>query len=386
MKFVFPAIERLIYGEPAASTLQAEVARLGAKRVFLIVSATMNRTTDEVEKVHAALGERYAGTFDGIPPFTPRSAVVEAARAARSAGADLVVTFGGGSVTEAGKLVRLCLQHAITDVDGFEPFRIVVDSDGKRTAPTYDGPAVGQIAIPTTLSAGEFHAGGGATNERINVKQSYAHPMMIPRVIIFDPAPTLHTPLWVWLSTGVRAVDHATEGLCSPLSNPISDGFYKQALGLLSRGLRRVKREPNDFDARLDCQLGVWLAMAGRHGGVEMGASHAIGHILGGTCGVPHGYTSCVMLPHVLRYNRSANAERQQLVADALGHPGAEAADVIEELISELGMPRRLADVGVQHDQFALIAANAMHDRWLHTNPIKIRSAEQILQILEAAA
>ena len=81
---------------------------------------------------------------------------------ARSAGTDLIVTFGGGSVTEAGKLVRLCLQHAITDVDGFEPSRIFVDSDGKRTALTYDGPAVGQIAIPTTLSAGEFHAGGGA--------------------------------------------------------------------------------------------------------------------------------------------------------------------------------------------------------------------------------
>src|SRR5262245_36347637 len=111
MTFTFPAIERLIYGKPAAETLRAESERLGAKRVFLIVSGTMNRTTDETEKVRTALAERYAGVFDGIPPFTPRSAVVDAARAARAADADLVVTFGGGSVTEAGKLVRLCLQH-----------------------------------------------------------------------------------------------------------------------------------------------------------------------------------------------------------------------------------------------------------------------------------
>ena len=386
MTFNFPGIERLVYGKPAADTLRAESERIGAKRVFLIVSGTMNRTTDEVAKVRAALGERYAGAFDAIPPFTPRSAVVEAARAARGSDADLVVTFGGGSVTEAGKLVRLCLQHDITDVDGFEPFRIVVDAHGRRTVPAYTGPSIAQIAIPTTLSAGEFHAGGGATNERLNVKQSYAHPLMIPRVILFDPAPTRHTPLWVWLSTGVRALDHATEGLCSQFSNPISDGMYKQALSLLSQALRRVKHDPDDLDARLDCQLGVWLSMAGRHGGVEMGASHAIGHALGGSCGVPHGYTSCVMLPHVLRFNRSSNAARQRLVASALGRPGEDAADVVADLIAALGMPGRLTDVGIGPERYALVAATAMHDRWLHTNPVKIESAEQILQILESAA
>jgi len=132
--------------------------------------------------------------------------------------------------------------------------------------------------------------------------------------------------------------------------------------------------------------FGIWLAIAGRHGGVEMGASHAIGHVLGGSCGVPHGYTSCVMLPHVLRYNRTANAERQRLVAEALGHPGEDAADVLANLIAELGLPHRLADVGIGPDKFSLIATTAMHDKWLHKNPVKITSPEQVLRILEAAA
>ena len=127
--FDFPALERLVYGMPAAQALAAEVERIDAKRVFLIVSGTMNRTTDEVKRVRTALGNRYAGSYDGIPPFTPRSAVLEAARLARSAGADLVVTFGGGSVTEAGKVVRLALQHDITDVDGFDRFRVMVNAD-----------------------------------------------------------------------------------------------------------------------------------------------------------------------------------------------------------------------------------------------------------------
>ena len=384
--FEFPALERLVYGMPAAQALAGEVGRIDAKRVFLIVSGTMNRTTDEVERVRTALGNRYAGSYDGIPPFTPRSAVLEAARLARSAGADLVVTFGGGSVTEAGKVVRLALQHDITDVDGFDRFRVMVNADGTHVTRQYEGPRIGQIAIPTTLSAGELTTGGGATDERVKRKFSHANPQAIPRVVIFDPAPSVHTPLWVWLSSGVRAIDHATEGMCSPHSNPISDGYYQQALKLLGRSLLKTKRDPSDLDARLESFFGIWLAIAGRHGGVEMGASHAIGHVLGGSCGVPHGYTSCVMLPHVLRYNRTANAERQRLVAEALGHPGEDAADVLANLIAELGLPHRLADVGIGPDKFSLIATTAMHDKWLHKNPVKITSPEQVLRILEAAA
>jgi maleylacetate reductase len=383
--FDFPALERLIYGKPAAQALAGEVERLGAQRVFLIVSGTMNRTTDEVEKVRAALGSRYAGTYDAIPPFTPRSAVLDAAHRARCAGADLVVTFGGGSVTEAGKVVRLALHHDIREPDGLDRLRIVVHADGTHATQAFEGARIPQIAIPTTLSAGELTTGGGATDERVKRKFSHANPRAIPRVVIFDPAPTVHTPLWVWLSTGVRAIDHATEGLCSPLSNPVSDGMYRQALHLLGRSLRATKRDPADLAARLESFYGIWLAIAGRHGGVEMGASHAIGHVLGGSCGVPHGYTSCVMLPHVLRYNRSANVERQRLVAEALGHPGEEAADVLASFIAELALPSRLVEVGIGPDQFERIATTVMHDRWLHTNPVKITSPEQVLKILEAA-
>ena len=384
--FVFSAIERIVYGQPAARALRAEAERLGAQRVFLVVSGTMNRTTDEIAKVRDELGSRYAGLFDRIPSHTPRDAVLGAAREARAAGADLIVTFGGGSVTDAGKMVQLCLQHDITDVDGFDAFRVVVNPDGTGTIPNFDAPMVRQISIPTTLSAGEFHAEAGCTDNRSKVKHAFRHPLLVPRVIIFDPAPTVHTPLWVWLSTGLRAVDHATEGLCSQFSNPASDASFLHALRLLSQVLPRVKRSPDDLEARLDCQLAVWLSVAGRQGGVKMGASHAIGHVLGGTCGVPHGYTSCVILPPVLRYNRPANADRQRLVAEAMGHPGEDAADVIAAFVADLGLPGRLAEVGVKREQFAVIAANTMRDALLHVNPRKISLPEQVLEILDAAA
>jgi maleylacetate reductase len=221
---------------------------------------------------------------------------------------------------------------------------------------------------------------------RSKAKHSYGHPLLVPRIVILDPAPTVHTPMWVWLSTGIRALDHATEGSCSQTSTSLSDMYYAHALKLLRGALPRVKQDPGDLDARLDCQLATWFATAGRHGGAQMGASHAIGHALGATCGVPHGYTSCVMLPHVLRYNRSANAERQRLVAEAMGHPEEDAADVISAFLGELGMPRSLREVDVTRERFAAIAAHTMRDAWLYTNPRKMSTPEHVLEILDAAA
>ena len=384
--FVFTAVERIVYGQPAAKALLAEAERLNAHRVFLIVSGTMNRTTNEIAKVREALGARCAGVYDRMPSHTPRDAVIELAKEARAADTDLIVTFGGGSATDAGKMLQLCLRHNITEYEQLDAYHVVVNTDGTIKHPSFDGPKVRQIAIPTTLSGGEFQHQGGCTDIRRKVKQSFRHPLHIPRVTILDPAPTVHTPLWVWLSTGLRAVDHATEALCSKSSNPASDAFFMQALRLLSRGLPRVKAQPDDLDARLECQMAVWLAMAGRQAGTQMGASHAIGHVLGGSCDVPHGYTSCVMLPPVLRYNRSVNEVRQRLVSEAMGHPGEDAADVIAAFVKSLGLPGRLSEVGVKPDQFAMIADHAMHDTWLHSNPRKITSVEQVFEILEMAA
>src|SRR5262252_6052928 len=140
-KLIFPAIESVVYGKPAAASLAEEAGRLKANHVFLMVSRTMNRTTGEVARVRDALGGRYAGVYDAMPSHTPRDAVLDATRAARAAGADLIVTFGGGSLTDAGKVVRLALQHGIDDLDGFDAFRSGVNPDGTRRIPEFDGPS-----------------------------------------------------------------------------------------------------------------------------------------------------------------------------------------------------------------------------------------------------
>ena len=151
---------------------------------------------------------------------------------------------------------------------------------------------------------------------------------------------------------------------------------------MLAQALPRVKADPHDLDARMDCQIGTWLSMGPLSSGVPMGASHGIGYVLGAVYDVPHGYTSCVMLPSVMRWNKSANAERQALVSAAMGHPGKDAGDVLDDFIRGLGLPRSLQDVRIGPEHFDRIAEQAMATPWMPRNPRKIDGPAQVREIL----
>ena len=381
----YPPMERVIYGVPLAEALAQEIERIGANAVYVLASGTLARQTDVVDRVRGVLGNKLAGVCAKIGAHTPRVDVVAAANAAREARADVLLTVGGGSVTDAAKMVGLCLGNDVTAPEQLDAFRAQIHPDGRTERPPVNPPGVRSIAVPTTLSAGEFTWFAGCTDTVRQVKESYGHALMMPRSVILDPAATVHTPEWLFLSTGIRAVDHAVEDICSINPQPLSDGTSIHALRLLGRGLTAVKADPGDLEARLDCQLGAWMSIMGSQNGVTKGASHGIGHVLGGTADVPHGYTSCVMLPHVLRFNAGVNAERQAWVSEALGKPGVAAADAVAALIAALGLPGTLRDVGVNADLLDRIAEEAMHDRWVHTNPRKINGPPAVRALLDAA-
>jgi maleylacetate reductase len=382
----FSKMEDVLFGVPAAEAVAEQARRLDAHRVFLMVSGTLNRGTDEIEGVRRALGNRCAAVFDRMPPHTPRNAVIAATTAARDASADLIVTIGGGSITDGAKAVRLCLANNIGTPEAMDALRAVSGPDGALGPPPCNPPTVSQISVPTTLSAGEFSAISGVTDERSHVKELFRHPGIIPRTVILDPAVTVHTPEWLLLSTGIRAVDHCVEGVCSGEANPYGDAQALRGLALLCSGLPRVKANPADLDARLDCQIGAWLSMGPLAAGVPMGASHGIGYVLGAAFDIPHGHTSCIMLPAVLRWNKPANAARQALVAAAMDQPGAEAADLLDRFIAALGMPRSLAAVNIAADSFDRIAEQAMGTPWVPRNPRPIAGPAQVRQILDLAA
>ena len=379
------ATERVHIGRRAAEALAEEVQTLGAQRVFLLVSTTLRNTTAEISDIEAALGDSIACVFDGIKAHGPRSLVLAALEAARAVDTDLIITVGGGSVTDAGKVIALGLKHGFEKHEDFEGFYVYVDEAGETVVPQFDAPEIRVICCPTTLSGGEFNTMGGVTDDKENKKQGYTHRMMAPIAIVLDPALTIHTPEWLWFSTGVRALDHALEALGSTHSNHFCDGIAGSALRLLGSALPQVKADGKDLDARLRCQVGAWQSMIPVIGGVPMGASHAIGHVLGGTADVPHGYCSCVMAPSVLAFNQSVNGEKQKQISGFLGQPDRAASEIVDEFITGLGMPRSLTAVGVTEDQLDLIAEYTMLDFWSRTNPRKISGPEDVRGILEMA-
>lgn len=182
----FTSTERVVIGRPAAEAIAEQAALAGAQRVFILAGTTLANTTDAVRNVEAALGERHAATWTGIQPHAPRSGVLAGANAARAANADLIVTIGGGSVTDAGKIIALLLKHDVRTVEGFEPLRTYVTDDGQVINPIAVGPDVRVICVPTTLSGGEFNALSGATDETVMHKQGYEHRNMAPIAVVLD--------------------------------------------------------------------------------------------------------------------------------------------------------------------------------------------------------
>jgi len=374
-------MDEVLFGRPAAEAVVEQMDRLRAARAFLMVSGTLNRETDEIEKIRKALGARCVATFDAMPPHTPREAVIAASEQARNADADLIVTVGGGSITDGAKAVQLCLANNVRTALDIDRIRA-----SKGVSPDMTAPTVRQISVPTTIAGGEFSAIAGVTNQQTKVKETLRHHLLMPRAAILDPAVTVHTPEWLWLSTGIRAVDHCVEGLCSREAHPYADAQALKGLSMLTQALPRVKADPDDLDARMDCQIGTWLSMGPLSAGIPMGASHGIGYVLGAVYNVPHGYTSCVMLPSVMRWNRADNAERQALVSAAMGRPGKDAADVLDRFIRGLGMPRSLQEVSIGPEHFDRIAEQAMATPWIPRNPRKIDGPAQIREILLLAA
>lgn len=395
--YSLPAQERVVYGQPLAASLDAELQRLQARRVFVLGSASQRRAADGAwDQVLATLGSRLAGHWGAMRAHTPRDDVLAATRAARQAGADLIVAVGGGSVIDGAKAVQLCLWR---DIDRPEAMDALCHghpaaAEMARQAPPPD--AVRVLSVSTTLSAAEFTATAGVTDPATRSKQSWRHRLLVPRVAVLDPAATLPTPLPLLLATGLRAVDHAVESWCSPLSHAVGEQHARLGAQLLFEALPAIARDPADLQARARAQVGMWQAILGSATGAGTGASHGIGYALGATFDVAHGHTSCVLLPAVLRFNAAVNAARQQALAEALPDDGANGqscrtlagtlAERVESLVRQLGLPGRLSELGIAPAQFDEIARRALAYEPVQRNPRPMTTAADVRQVLQDCA
>jgi maleylacetate reductase len=375
--------ERVIYGRPAADVIVEEAAKLGKSRIFITTSGSLAAGDALPRQIGRALGDKFVGLYSGITAHTPRSCVIEGAEAARRANADLLVAVGGGSVVDATKAMLVCLWHGLKDATEMDAHR-----GGRQGDPSqWTAEAASRIrmlAVPTMFSAAEFTWFAGVTDPVRLVKETFAHPLLVPQVVVLDPAATLPSPIPNLLATGMKAVDHAVERLCARQAPPLADAVSVSALKLLYTSLPELGGPNDDLKLRMDCQFGMWLSILGGNSGVPVGASHAIGHVIGGY-GVPHGHTTGVCLPSVLRWNYDANAERQAHAGAVIGVSADKLADTVLAFATKLGLPTRLRDVGIKQEQLEDIAAKSLIDPPMKTNPKPVTTTAQVREILDLA-
>lgn len=333
------------YGNPPLVVWGAgSVVRLvdeTARRVFLVTTRSVNASLGEV--IERLLGARLAGRFAGVRQHAPIDDVRAAAEAARAVKPDLLVSLGGGSAIDTAKSVAFMLATGL-------------DLGDLEAARGLEPDALPHVAVPTTLSAAEMDGSAGLTvdGEKVGVQA----PTLMPRAVLYDAELATKTPLELWLSTGIRAVDHAVEGLLSPENNPLSEAAALESLKRLRRALPATRKDPADLDARSEAQVGAWLSMT-----LPLASARGLGHTLGKRIGarhaIPHGVTSCLLLPHVMRdaARRPENARVLERVAQAMGRTSAEeAAQAVEDLIAELELPQHLSAFHLSEDDLRAAA------------------------------
>jgi alcohol dehydrogenase len=273
---------------------------------------------------------------------------------AEAAGADMLVSLGGGSAIDTAKAVA----HAVNAARG-------------RPLP--------HIAIPTTLSAAEFTHSAGVTGAD-GIKRAVSGDYLVPREVFLDPHYTLATPAELWLSSGIKALDHAIESMLGHRHHPVTDTLAMEAVHRLFRALPASAEDNTSLAPRADAQIAAWMSLfspATSRGGL----SHALGHQLGAR-GVPHGVTSCITLPVVLRFVTPETEERQAEIAASLGTNLA-LSDAVASLIASLGLPARLRDTSVPRDALPAIAAAALPEA-RRAGPVPIESEQVVLELLES--
>jgi maleylacetate reductase len=339
-----------------ATHLSAELDRRKLERAFVVTTRSVASNPHLLGRLSTILGDRCVGEFGGIGQHAPAAAVADAVETARSSKPDVLISFGGGSPIDATKAVGFALA---TGIDLTQPDAATT---ARRFHPNADE-VLPHIAIPTTLSAAELSGLAGFTTENEQEKVGLRGEALIPTSVIFDAALSVHTPLELWLSTGIRAVDHAVETLLAPGSHPLPDTLALEALRRLDSSLRATHADPTDIPARTQSQLGAWFSFT-LPGPAAAGLSHTLGKRIGSRHGIPHGVSSCLLLPHVMRYLESRTAAAQARIDQAFGGSAHSAADAVADLIHALGLPEHLSAFGLSEADLEAAARPVASDAY----------------------
>jgi alcohol dehydrogenase class IV len=297
------------WGRGSVTQLKPELERQHGHRIALVTTQSLTRSLDN-------LGIKPAMTTV-IGQHTPMWQIDAAVEKAMDATVDALVSYGGGSAIDAAKIISVRLVGTTAD-------------------------ALPHIAVPTTLSVAELAAGAGYTDDAGN-KMGMRDPRLLVSSVIYDSDLALATPLQLWLSTGIRALDHAVEGFLSDGDHPFADVMSLEAIRRLFKSLPRAKAAPEDAGIRTENQLAAWFSYT-LPGPSAAGLSHVMGKQIGARHDIPHGVTSCLLLAHVMRYLAVVKPDRMAILADVME---ANPPDAVYQLVASLGLPQHIAAFGI---------------------------------------
>lgn len=337
-------LQGLHYGPSSVQTHLISALPSPTSKAFIITGSSLATKTSLIQQVEKLLGpERHAGTFSAIKQHAPVAQLDEAAEiAAGDSSIDTIISVGGGSPIDSAKVISYRCREKL-------------------------GKFLHHIAIPTTLSAAECTSFGGYTKED-GVKTSTGSPEMAPHVIIYDSKFALETPPALFLSTGIRSLDHSVELLyhASATEVPAKQLALTAAAGLFTY-LPKYKADPKDQENITRLQLAAFSSLfpLGLNLVGNLGLSHSLGYALGSPYGIPHGITSCLTLANVvkLKANNPKEAEKIARILPFIGQnrsgndreDATNVGDAIAKLVEELGLETNLRKYNVGEDQIPKI-------------------------------
>ena len=293
-------------------------------------------------------------------------------------GHDAVIAFGGGSALDVGKVVAFMAGQTrpIWDFEDIGDWWTRADPD----------PILPVIAVPTTAGTGsEVGRAGVIGREDTGEKKVIFHPKMMPSIVISDPELSVGLPPALTAWTGMDALAHCLEALCSPGFHPLTDGIAVEGIRLVKTYLPRAFADGEDIKARAGMLAAASMGATAFQKG--LGAVHALSHPVGASHDTHHGLTNAVILPYVMAFNRPAIEVRMRRLAGYLELPNPSFDSVIDWVLSlrqELEIPHSLDALGVDETRFDELASMALTDPTAAGNPIEL-TKHSCLELYQAS-
>lgn len=370
-----------LMGAGAAEKAGEQVKILGGKKALIVTDEFLNKIgmVDQIKEYIEDVGVAVA-VFDGAEPNPTDKNVEAGLKVFQKENCDVIVSLGGGSAHDCAKGIGIVAGNGgnIRDYEG-------VDQSTKPMTPL--------IAINTTAgTASEMTRFCIITDTDRHIKMAIVDWRCTASVSINDPMLMMKKPPALTAATGMDALTHSVEAYVSTIATPVTDSAALMSIKLIFENLRNAVANGENFAARENMAYAQFLGgMAFNN--ASLGYVHAMAHQLGGMYNLPHGVCNAILLPHVERFNLISNPQRFMEMAKAMGEnveglsvrEAAEVAlDAIVRLSEDIGIPKGLAELGVQEKDIEEMAQNAMKDACSFTNP-RVATLEDIIQIYKNA-